>query len=716
MVKSKKQSSEQSDHNKGSGSSNSKLSQATSAVRNGLTNYRSSFKGMKLHSVGFKLFIIIFLSIVLCVVAVGTLASTTSKSIIEKKVSEASLQTLKQLGDNLDDVMASYENTTLQIMTDKEFHSLTNSVKDATDVVSKFRYTSSLSDKLRNYVLINPTIFGAYLLPVNDKLDAMVVGNSSLDKAAQMKESAWYQEVLEKDGMMQWLEPRIGEQSGIQTIGLARLIKDPYLGSANYVLVMEIMLSSVTERYSDIDLGENSQISIIDSAGNYVAAEDQFQIGQAAHVTLTPDKNSERTKTISGEPVLAISAPLDSVDWKLAATIPIDELVKDAKAISNFTIVMVIIAIILAVIIGYFIIRTIGQPLIELQQLMAKGAEGNLTVRSKITKRKDEIGMLGVSFNEMMTQIGELAVQTTRSAEEVLHTASELTDSSRKTAVSAKEISIATEEIAHGASSLAVEAEKGSDLSLNINTQMQTVIEANKLMINSAAEVQQVSGEGTNYMSMLMEKTGQTEDMTRSMVEKVDALKESTGSIVKILEVLNNVTKQTNILSLNATIEAARAGAAGKGFMVVADEIRKLAEQSRQSIDIVGQITGKIQAEIEETVNVLSKAYPLFQEQIGSVKEANQIFLTVQGEMTNFVQSLDQVTQSIGQLDQSQAVLSEAMTNVSAVAEESSATSEEVASLSSEQLNISDNLVQLSERLDAVSQELKASLSRFRIE
>ncbi|MDQ8733569.1 hypothetical protein [Paenibacillus sp. LHD-38] len=112
---------------------------------------------------------------------------------------------------------------------------------------------------------------------------------------------------------------------------------------------------------------------------------------------------------------------------------------------------------------------------------------------------------------------------------------------------------------------------------------------------------------------------------------------------------------------------------------------------------------------------MLSNAYPLFQEQIGSVKEANQIFLSVQGQMGQFAEKLEHVTASISQLDQSQGVLADAMTNVSAVAEESSATSEEVASLSTEQLSISEGLVRLSEKLDAVSRDLKASLSQFQI-
>src|SRR5690606_24551279 len=133
---------------------------------------------------------------------------------------------------------------------------------------------------------------------------------------------------------------------------------------------------------------------------------------------------------------------------------------------------------------------------------------------------------------------------------------------------------VATEEIASGATSLAVEAERGSDLTERMGVRMAGVNEAGGQMAESAAEVERASEQGTQYMAVLIEKTGMTEQMTRNMVDKVDRLKESTRSIRKILDVLNNVAKQTNILSLNATIEAARAGAAGKGFMVVADEIR----------------------------------------------------------------------------------------------------------------------------------------------
>jgi methyl-accepting chemotaxis protein len=707
---------------------NLKAQSGMKAISQAAKSATTSIKGTKLSnpikSVGTKLFLIIFCSIIACVMTVGLMAYSKSKSIVEKKVSEASFETIKQVANNLDVIYRTYEDLSLQILIDKDFHSIVRKMTESEEEYAKFEASRNLGDKMQNYLMGNSTIVSMMLLPVNPKLDVITAGSATNNSAEKLMKTAWYMDTLKNAGKASWIPPQpegLANASGVPTIGLSRLIKDTTTSESSYVLLMEIPVSSIAERFSDVSLGKDSQLAIVDADSNYITNPDETMIGKTASITLPKegDKSQEdsvKMKTTNGEDVLATYKTFAAMDWKLVGTVPVKELVKDAKAIQNMTWITVFVAALIAIAIGILVIMTIAKPLVKLRNLMTEGASGNLTVRSEMNNRQDEIGELSKSFNLMMTQITALAVQTTRSAEDVLLTATELSDASRKTAISAKEIAVATEEIAGGATSLAVEAERGTDLTGHIDVQMKKVIDANEQMVRSAQEVEKASEQGTAYMGVLIQKTGMTEEMTRSMVEKVDALKESTGSIVKILDVLNNLTKQTNILSLNATIEAARAGAAGKGFMVVADEIRKLADQSRQSIDVVGQITEKIRGEIDETVHVLSDAYPLFQEQIGSVKEANQIFLTVSGQMGQLTQRLELVTDSIGQLDESQSVLAEAMTNVSAVAEESSATSEEVASLSTEQLSISDGMVRLSEKLDTVSRELKDSLAQFKIE
>ncbi|QAY68289.1 methyl-accepting chemotaxis protein [Paenibacillus protaetiae] len=655
---------------------------------------------------------------------VGLMAYSMTKSIVQDKVSDASYQTIEQASENLNTVLKGYEDITMQFLTDKDLHTMVNKLRTSTDDYGKFEAQSSITDKIQNYIVGNSSITGVYLLPTQTNLPVITSGSATVTNSEALMKGDWLKGVQDAGGKAIWLDPSVEGLALFDkpNLGVARLLRDTATNTASYVVLLIVDVDSVKEHFGNINLGKDSSLAIISNNNKFVVPQEDNQlIGTDFTVSLPTEGSKAETGAMektdgSGGSVLAVYQTLSTVDWKLAGTIPVKELVKDANKIRLMTWAAVIVAVIFALLIGFFVIWSIARPLTQISRKMGEGSKGDLTVRSQLRKRHDEIGLLSESFDQMMEQISTLARSATQSAAEVLLTAGELSDASRRTAISAKEISVATEEIANGASSLAAEAEKGSDLTSHINDQMRLVIEANDQMVVSASDVEKASEQGTAYMASLIEKTGLTEEMTRAMVEKVDKLKDSTRSIVKILEVLNNLTKQTNILSLNAAIEAARAGAAGKGFMVVADEIRLLAEQSRQSIDVVGQITQTIQSEIDETVHVLSDAHPLFQEQIQSVKEANQIFHSVQGNMGHFVQKLDSVTSYIATLDKSQLILTEAMGNVSAVAQQSSATSEEVASLSSEQQAVSDSLVILSQKLDSVSNELKNSLSKFRFQ
>jgi len=684
------------------------------------TRHKEASKSMNpLKSVVVKLFAYIIGGILACVLTMGILAYNESKNIIENKVSESSQQTITQLGVNLDNIMQVYEDVTLQLLVDSQYHELvSNYVNPSLGEYERFSATRELTTKLQSLIYGNDDIAGVALIPIDGKSSIISAGNSQAGKIETLMTEPWIETVKEQSGRTVWLDSRntsYSTNTSSPSFAIARVIKNTNSNVANYILFIEIPTRVIADELSKISLGDNSGIYIVNGDNQFMIHKDAASVATTAPFALDGTVSNAVTQEIAdvGE-VLLIHQKLETTGWYVVSDIPVEELVKDTQVIGRLTITLSIAAAIIAILISIVVAFTIGRPLVKLRDLMQEGAKGNLTVRSSSKKRGDEIGQLSESFNVMMEQITNLATQTKISADAVLNTAATLTEASKKTALSAKAIAVATEEIANGSTSLAVEAERGNDITMAINEQMKQVLSSNEEMVQSAYEVEQASGQGTAYMAELIEKTGKTEVMTREMVTKVDSLKDSTTSIVKILDVLNAVTKQTNILSLNATIEASRAGNAGKGFMVVANEIRSLADQSTQSIDVVAQITGRIQNEIVETVEVLSRAYPMFQEQIHSVKEANHIFENVQGQMSRLIRKLEEVMQSVQKLEASQHVLNEAMSNVSAVAEESSATSQEVASLSVEQLSVSDNLVLLSTELGQVSEALKQTLAQFK--
>nr|WP_246315110.1 methyl-accepting chemotaxis protein [Paenibacillus foliorum] len=682
-----------------------------------------SMKGMRLEnpikSIGMKLFLIFLVSILFFVLTVGFTSYNISKGVIQKKVADASEQTIIQAGQKLDLLYGTYEDVTMQILLDEEMKRMLSDI--TTFDKSTFDYLQlrqKLGDKLNVYAYANKTIKSLQLFSLSGEIISSAGATGTKENPSK---EDWFKRIVDNSGKATWLETKSkgygdASTSSVPSFAIGRVLKNTTNNSQQNILVIEVNIDVISKELAQINMGEGGQTLVLAPDFKVVYSPDAATLGQKS--TIDVDVASLQGENHS---IMNIKKDLQLVyfqsaksGWYLMGAMPVAELVRDARTISDMTWIMALVAALIAGGIGFLVARMVGRPVITLRNLMKEGEQGNLTVRMTVSSQ-DEIGQLGNSFNEMMQKITVLVQQTNISAQEVLDTATELSDASKKTATSAREIAVATEEIAGGASSLAVESERGNELTYNIGVQMKAVVDGNIVMGTAASDVQKSSEQGIQYMSELINKTNATEAMTRNMVEKVDNLKESTRSIRKILEVLSNVSKQTNILSLNATIEAARAGAAGKGFMVVADEIRKLADQSRQSIAIVGTITETIQREIDETVNVLSTAYPIFQEQISSVKEADSIFKQVQTHMGGFIGQLSEVTESISNLDASQIVLSDAMSNVSAVAEESSATSQEVASLSAEQMNISNGLVRLSDKLDQLSNSLKDSLSKFEV-
>lgn len=673
-------------------------------------------------AVGTKLFLFFFISIVVVVSVVGWESYSKSKSIITDEVSNSTHQTMIQVREKLDMIYDNFEGLTMSFLLQGDVLDLIIELSRYEDINSYngFQTIKNLEGQFYNETLRDNRVQSISYFSMDGE---MLVSTGSNFKVPDASSEDWFNQVVEANGMPFWIgisKSGIATDDGVPTFGVTRLIKSPITGEGLGVVLVEIKMSAIGDELDTLSLGETGEKFVIDSNNRIVYTQNADLLGIESPITLTQEydgrfSGSEEASGEDGRTFLISYDQSTRNGWIVVGSVAIEELTKSTKEIATFTLLMLILSALLAVGVGFLIVRRIAIPLQELRDLMKEGEKGNLSVRTKV-RSKDEIGQVGESFNRMMEHITQLVKQTNLSAKEVLDTSAHLSEVSKSTALSAKEISLATEQIAEGASTLAMEAEKGNEITSNISQQMNTVVTSNQEMGVAAQQMQQAGEQGSEHMNQLLLKTNETEQITHSMVDRVEKLRESTMSIQKVLEVLQNMTKQTNILSLNATIEAARAGEAGKGFMVVADEIRKLADQSRQNIDMVGQITEKIHQEMDETTIALEQAYPLYQEQLSSVKMAADIFHNVESEMKSFVERLDQATSSIEQLSQTQSILSEAMSSVSAVSEESSATSEEVASLSGQQQHASEGLVDLAEKLEELSKSLQQSLNRFKTE
>ncbi len=665
-------------------------------------------------SVGARLFLIFLIGMVVFVSSLGILSYSKARSTIKDNAASANEQTIIQTAQKLDIVLQRYMDLSTQVFFNPEIQESINSLQRASSDFDRFQAVRDINDSLSNQMNVTSGLQAVYFLETDEASNNFLsAGNLKLPTPDEIRKTDWYGKLTSEDAKQIWLATDATRQS----YSIVRLMSTTNGSGAKFIVGLQMDVNTLQAQLKSVNLGEGSRIELVAADGTNVASNIEGSAGQPTtfvfpHSDLTGSGKFE-TKQFD-QPVLAAYSTLSLPGWNLIGIVPTSYLLEGASGILTLIVIFVAIAILVAIAMGVWMVRMIARPLGHLKGLMKEGATGNLSVRTDY-RSKDEIGELSIAFNQMMDRITDLVRQTTDTAQQVLDTAEELEEASRQTAASAREIAIATEEIANGATSLAQEAEKSTELTEQIGDRMENVVSANREMDASARQVQVASREGTVHLDKLLQQTGSTENMVRSLVARVDALKESTASVMKVLEAMQNITKQTNILSLNATIEAARAGAAGQGFMVVAGEIRQLASRSRESIDMVGEITDNIQSEMDETVRTLSTVYPMFQEQVASVKQTSGIFDSVQEQMESFSGKLDGVTASIGELGRAQTIMSEALASVSAVAEESSATSEEVASLSSEQQNVGVRLVELSTKLSNASNELKESISKFTV-
>ncbi len=677
--------------------------------RNGIKEVSHSSVPKK-NSIGSVILYRILATVLISVLIVGISSYIISNNIIKEKVTDATEQTMVQAGDKIDFMMESYRDRVTEILMAPNF-SNTLSQLDKFEDPNSFDYfslRSTIDDALTQVTMVDGNV-SLYL--VHTEKERVISSTQTLDEET-LKDSSWYQKALEADEAVAWIG---GTENGITgtndkpTVTFGQSLQ---IGGQNYILFVELDTVVFEEALQDVTVGEDGLVYLVDQNNEIVFSYDGDEITKEYPYPIQLDSDKHVSEK-DGELIFQDSSGI--TDWYLVGSVSEADLTKDTRVIFYVTLAIIVLSLLMSIFIASRMVKKVATPLASISNLMAEAQNGDLRVKSIDTERNDEIGVLSRSFNDMLQNIAEMMDQTKLSTSKVLAAAISLHDISQTQSQSAKEVAAASEEIASGATGLTDEAEKGNTLAATIHDEVENVYGNNVEMENYAIDVLERSHEGLEKMNELVQKTRDSEEMTTALVEKVDALKTSTEQINDVMLMLTNIVSQTNLLSLNAAIEAARAGEAGKGFAVVADEIRKLSEQSKQSIDKVDEITSSIVHEVNDTLGVLQEANPRFKEQVSQAEETQTILNGVGSNMAAFTGKIQQITESIQQLRDSQEVLTSTIHQVSATAEQSSAISEEVSATTEEQLKVSESLVTTSDELKILSEELQEMMKKFQI-
>jgi methyl-accepting chemotaxis protein len=374
-----------------------------------------------------------------------------------------------------------------------------------------------------------------------------------------------------------------------------------------------------------------------------------------------------------------------------------------------------VILIISSILISYRLTLSITQPLQSLTENARKISIGDLVIEKVTYAKNDEIGKLNSSFNTMVDQLRGLIGSIEGVSKNVEQFSREIEDENRGLIEISNQVAVSTEELSSGSQVISEDLQNSVHLVEQMHQEFERNVNSSKQTAHYSHEAVESILSGQKAMEEQRQLLSESISSTRLIEKATQDFSSYAGKIEEMATAVSSIAGQTNLLALNAAIEAARAGEAGKGFAVVADEVRKLAEESTTATKQIFEMVDHIQNGLTEVLHSVSLGVEIAEKQEQSMVVTTEAFENinqkVQGISADIRELVDGVTNSkvLGQQ------VLESVENISSVVQQSAAGSEEISASTTEQLHAFEKLSMKVTSMRELTDELNEVLSQFKM-
>ncbi|MCM3714179.1 methyl-accepting chemotaxis protein [Halalkalibacter oceani] len=393
----------------------------------------------------------------------------------------------------------------------------------------------------------------------------------------------------------------------------------------------------------------------------------------------------------------------------------LNEINSKGSQLQMTTIWISIAVTVLSIMSGLLIASMIVRPINVLLGRVNIIASGDLTGEEIPVKKKDEIGQLTMAFNSMRDNLRDLLSKTTNMSEQVAATAEQLSASSQETSAATNQIAVTIQEVSSASEQTLQRSQESTQSALKVNEGVEMITEATTGVSTLAEEASREAKEGEASISRAVSQISTIRETVSQSADFIQQLGERSHEIGNILELITSISEQTNLLALNAAIEAARAGEHGKGFAVVADEVRKLAEESRASAEKISTMILLIQEDTERAVEEMNRGTEEVEVGTKVVHEVGESFTRISDAVERVSKEMSHVTTATEQISLHTNRLNEALSEMEAASEQNADASQGVAASTEEQLASMEEIASSAEALNHLSTELQEEVSKFKI-
>lgn len=667
-----------------------------------------------LRSIRFKLLVSFVIPLGL-VIYLGTLSYQKVSEVLSANYKESASQAIQSAGDYLGLAIESVRTNAMQVMLGDEIGKYYKGgyekyPEDEKQVINQIKesYLSICNAEPMISSIISVSKYGDV---ISDN------GNYDVDLYEEVQE-LWG----ESSGITKWvmrhdiLDEKLDETSDEYIMSF--MAKIPY--TKGYV-ILDVSATEIRESLKKVNFGERGIFAFITEDGREY--DSQVKDDTSAQISNT---DFYREAVASGEKFVS-----DYVDYKgqqhlflyrsisdsgtsICSVIPNSEIIAQASKIKTITIVVSVIACGILFLIGYYITHIISTRIKQTTNKLEKVAAGDLTVIFDQSK-KDEFKVLTDEITYMLVKIRGLITNMKAVNEKVLNSANEVARVSDSFYTSTQEITTALSEVAVDVTKQAGDSDRCLSQMNKLSVQVQEVFASTEVISTVSDETNLIVHNGRNAVNELSDKIIETTKMTQVVIEDIQRLAEESRNIVQIVDAINDIAEETNLLSLNASIEAARAGEAGRGFAVVADEIRKLADQSKESVAEISRIVEDIQEDTKGTVEAAKKAEISVLSQESSLKSTVQVFDSIKKQFDDLLSQVAVITKGVQRIERVKEKTLSRIENISTYTQETSAVTEEVSATSINQIDAVTELRKEAKLLEVEAERLNEVISKFTV-
>lgn len=661
---------------------------------------KSAIKWLKKPSISKRLIISFTLVLVLPIITLSTISYQIAKEELDHEIMYGAKARVNDMNDMIEQKLLNKENA-VKLFT-----------QTTTAADFKKKNQDELYEHFEIYSKINEDdVVGFYAASKNR--DFIQFPKVDMPKGYDPTTRDWYQQAMQDEkGEPVVTNPYISATTNGMVVTIAQRLKD---GSG--AIGIDIDVQDIVDKIKEIKIGREGYPIIANKSKQIVAHPEEksgSEVTGNISSILYSGKEGTSTYENKGEQKRIVFVTNDLTGWKIAGTMFVSETEEAAQPVWNSAIILLISSFILGGVAIFFIVRSITIGLRRLVDFSEKVSEGDLTETLE-TKSKDEIGDLTRSFSKMSESLRDVIRAVQQSVDNVASASEELTASASQTSQATEHITMSIEQFSNGNEAQNEKVESSTNQLVAMNEGLQDMSQTSSEVAAVSLQSTEAAGQGGRIVESTANQMKHIDTSVQEAEQVMKELEYKSKDITSILNVINGIADQTNLLALNAAIEAARAGESGRGFSVVAEEVRKLAVQSADSAKEIEKLIQEIVLEIAKSQDMFKAVNREVNAGLGMTEEAKESFQHIYEAAEGMSKKLSQLNDTAIDLSSGSKLVSQAMQEMRQVSRDSAANIQDIAASAEEQLASMEEITSSSVTLANMAEELKELTSQFKI-